>query len=938
MKNNRLIKIIISLLCCIVVITIAIIIAIHLNNKNDSNNFSDDNYISLDYGFTEVKVTDEKSALKAISSVADVIGISNVDDELKINDVNTIGNDTYYRFQQYYNDIPVYGKSVCLVCDKDGQAATMTANYIKPKFKKTIVDAISDNEIQKSVKNYFDMDNISVDKISDDNLVYYIDLKNEMQLAYKIISYSTDNIYEIIINAKNAEIISSVSLLDDESANIYSKKSRDLSAIGWKNDDNSYHLYNEKYNISIFDFKKAHTNLKEDNGENKILLDFTEYGMDTIYSNTDEFEEDAVLLLKNLINVNDYYNKLGFDGFYRTHACLNDKRFYKNAAGGSARDENNQDCAIIYIGEKSDSSSLDLIGHEYTHAITRSKVSWNGEQPGINEGFSDVFGEFFEYYINGETDWIHGPRIIRNPSENNYPQSINDENNSGEDDSHGYSTVISHTAYLMWNGIDGDEYMKIDCNKLAQLWYRTLSIMHSDCTFNQFANAITLTATHMVRYGELTPMQLQCVLKALDKTGIQNYNDLSAIQSCADLCIKDMNLKSYDNYHLTVTEILTIDLQLGKTVIDTDVSSPEKYKLNLEAGKYILSVKDNSQQGSDNTFSRIITVVEPTYRNRYHLLNTSVTIYTDFGTYTMMDYLGLEFEELTDLHGDNYDICDSAGWIPSSPSRERMIGYKNIPFSFLVWTGRDTPLAPYENDEITDVMYTKSSSNDVYSIDGNIQTNITWSELQKNTVGIKWIDNQYYAYSYKIEDPLGDISVIFQYENIPNENSTADYIILTEYFDVAEEDWSTNIFYQPIIEKYRAECEQLHNHDDYTFCCTWFLFDVDNNGVDELIIQEQEGGAEQAKYHHYFTISNNKVIELGGYSAWHMGLYEENGMLFGKVVSPNSPTEFYQISISNNKVENKLIKTIDKSSDDGDYPPYSNAIMPMDISYDINEY
>lgn len=146
-----------------------------------------------------------------------------------------------------------------------------------------------------------------------------------------------------------------------------------------------------------------------------------------------------------------------------------------------------------------------------------------------------------------------------------------------------------------------------------------------------------------------------------------------------------------------------------------------------------------------------------------------------------------------------------------------------------------------------------------------------------------------------------------------------------------EENRAANTLYQPIIEKYREECEKNHSGYNSIVCCTWFLFDVDNNGVEELIIQD--GGGEQSKYHHYYTIKNNKVFELGEYNAWHMGLYEEDGDLFGKVVNPNGPTEIYKISIADDKVEKKFVKT----TNDTNFPPYSNPINPMDISYDIND-
>ena len=93
-----------------------------------STNDLDNKYICLDAGFTDVIIKSEDDAIKAAQSVADLLGITDAEKELKINNVNTIDDDTYYRMQQYYNDIPVYGRSVVIAADDMGQALTLTAN------------------------------------------------------------------------------------------------------------------------------------------------------------------------------------------------------------------------------------------------------------------------------------------------------------------------------------------------------------------------------------------------------------------------------------------------------------------------------------------------------------------------------------------------------------------------------------------------------------------------------------------------------------------------------------------------------------------------------------------------------------------------------------------------------------------------------------------
>ena len=53
-------------------------------NGEELTALSNENYVSFSEGFTDVKVTDEKSAFEAVSSVSNTIGINDVEKELKI--------------------------------------------------------------------------------------------------------------------------------------------------------------------------------------------------------------------------------------------------------------------------------------------------------------------------------------------------------------------------------------------------------------------------------------------------------------------------------------------------------------------------------------------------------------------------------------------------------------------------------------------------------------------------------------------------------------------------------------------------------------------------------------------------------------------------------------------------------------------------------------
>lgn len=70
-------------------------------------------------------------------------------------------------------------------------------------------------------------------------------------------------------------------------------------------------------------------------------------------------------------------------------------------------------------------SCMDIIGHEYAHAVTGSSaaLTYSYESGALNESFSDIFGEVIENYTFGSNDWLMGNertngaiRSVQNPN------------------------------------------------------------------------------------------------------------------------------------------------------------------------------------------------------------------------------------------------------------------------------------------------------------------------------------------------------------------------------------------------------------------------------------------------------------------------------------------------------------------------------------------
>ena len=134
--------------------------------------------------------------------------------------------------------------------------------------------------------------------------------------------------------------------------------------------------------------------------------------------------------------------------------------------------------------------------------------------------------------------------------------------------------------------------------------------------------------------------------------------------------------------------------------------------------------------------------------------------------------------------------------------------------------------------------------------------------------------------------------------------------------------------YKKIVDKYNKACKNTHLEDCYF--CSAALADIDNNGVEELIVQD--GTCESDRTHHVYTFSNGKVVYLGEYEAWHLGLYKDSDSIIG-VDGMGGSWSIWEIIIKGNSVVKKHVKDVSADS----APQYSNAISfnPIGVEAEI---
>ncbi|OED45150.1 hypothetical protein AB832_01500 [Flavobacteriaceae bacterium (ex Bugula neritina AB1)] len=168
-------------------------------------------------------------------------------------------------------------------------------------------------------------------------------------------------------------------------------------------------------------------------------------------------------------------------------------------------------------------TTLDIISHEYAHALTRfiANLSSSGDSPSLNEGISDIFGAVIEnYYFPNRENWLlseqsipNGIRDLSNPNNSNTITGSQPDTYRGDfwqeisESPHHNSTVISHWFYLLSEGGRGTNDNGVQYNvsgigieKAVKIVFRALNVyMTPNTSFENFSDYTIQAANDLFR-------------------------------------------------------------------------------------------------------------------------------------------------------------------------------------------------------------------------------------------------------------------------------------------------------------------------------------------------------------------------------------------------------------------------------------------------------
>lgn len=627
------------------------------------------------------KPTEEDSYLKVtqiLEKLSKESGYENALNELEEKFTTSVGGDTYYCMQQNYHGIPVYGRSLVYVEDKNGEMISLVGNIMDVDPSISLSPAVTQADAETKIEDYIENklgfsgeNNVFIPEISENELCIYNLKDGEIDfLAYDLQVFINDNgyvfPYKIVINAINGEVLQCCSCIYTEMIPMELKGKDDnnmLIDVNEKKDKDGkiyYTMVDEQRHIRIYSANNATLKYELYDYSDDLVVDqngnlvkkgvmakdlrpvwISEKGISQPISYVDppKFEKKAVSLLANLQTTHDYYEDIldvedvgnnsdtdtWINGFY------NDFNSWDITNAYSWRFSKKYMKDMMFSFGSWNSLSLDSIAHEYTHGIEarRSGMDYIGESGAIMEALSDIFGELVE---SGKTkknpDWVHNNlRNIAEPEKKGDPSTYKGENwkdTSKTDKKNDYGgvhtncTVISHAAYLMWNGIDGNKEKRINNDNLAQLWYRAMLTMPSNCSFKQCRILVETAAQSM----ELTEEQIKCIGEAFDSVNIHSDVHIYELDTDATLLVLDKEGKTCSNYTISITPIYLETYVNSLNDVDAakisdnknnaketrKVTSSNPYNLNLEEGIYMIILSDD--QNTENDYVMYVFIKE----------------------------------------------------------------------------------------------------------------------------------------------------------------------------------------------------------------------------------------------------------------------------------------------------------------------------------------
>ena len=623
-KPKKKSKLFIIILLFILIIISVFIVLFFIKKDNEYSGSSSKNEISYAYGdnnnlkfidgtFSLKKINGVDDVLEALKDIKDELNIKDINNELKEESVETSEGVTYYKFNQVYKDVLVYGQNIIVSVDKTGKILSFSGYYI-PNIETDVNPKKSEDEAKRIVST----DLGSNSKILKSELSILADF-NKQKLVYIISGYSENSFLEYIVDANTGDIIDKYEMLesvenysytglglDNQEYTINLEKHYDIT-LGQR-----YRFYDASRKIGVSDCRSVGQNMALlmeliPGAFTPISVAINDGKIDLTYQNED-FIKAAVLTMHNYETIYDYYkNILGRDSYDNKGSKI------KVNLGVTARTFSNKDLNNaawnplvdeMFIGSykgKSFSLAFDVLTHEFTHGVIEHTANFAHsakeedkpfETGSLNEAYSDVLGHLIEgkNWTMGESIEVMrdatNPEKYESPSVKGgkyyYPDGFLSEERTLEQflkennlervidydkgGVHRNSNVPTHAAYLMY---ESGAFKSRE--EMAKVWYNSLFMLSSYSNFEDAALAIIKSAKNL----GLSDDAIYKITESFIDTNILEQKDVTISGKV-----------SSDKSNLIGASLDVLSYEDGRHIKSCRTSKNGEYSLSLPVGMY----------------------------------------------------------------------------------------------------------------------------------------------------------------------------------------------------------------------------------------------------------------------------------------------------------------------------------------------------------------
>lgn len=547
--------------------------------------------------FTDRAVNSGADAVAAVGDIAPLFGVRNASEELSPIGETTYDGITYYRMQQTYKGLEVYGHQL-VVSAVDGSAATVSGEFV-PDISLDVDSALEladegadlvvyvteDNGPEVAVRRT-DSAGVSFFSLSTGELIGY-ESKVHFDSAtghakidgvnYEFDTTSTgDGSYELSDTARNLFVYDANDktfraerLVDESNKRVVAARMIPVRAwfvfseqtqVGYGNfrsdpnsDDSTGILFSDSDSDPVIASGLVCTDWSSDK---HVYVDDIWEALDVVSNESDDWSSkpEAAKAMAYAQRLYDYYaEKLDWHGFDNANSP-----FYIVVNDHMDGIKNSHSMYDIITFSTSRGVANVMVGHEYAHSTVGgvigedSQLHSEGEWGALNEAYADILGILATDTLSWRIE--DADRYLDNPTSKGQQCAfykgknwVDTANTSGDNDHggvHTNCTVIGHAAYLMNDkGITRDD--------LAKIWFTSLNHLTPKATFVS-CRAAVIAAAEELGYGDDV---INIIKESFNEVGLDGSGAEGAISTEARVIATDRGDHQRMNFSVTITRM-----------------------------------------------------------------------------------------------------------------------------------------------------------------------------------------------------------------------------------------------------------------------------------------------------------------------------------------------------------------------------------------------